>query len=281
MKNTILLLFLASCFFLNSCSSDVTESIDTALMCTDGVQNGNETGVDCGGSCQACPTCTDGVQNGDETGVDCGSSCAPCGGNTSAAIFWDDFNRANTAHGVLGDDWSFPEGTPQNGTVMIDNNKIKSVRDESVEGGLAFALHKTKVSKTDFKVSYKVTADQNEKDFGILLHADFENQSAYVAIVERGENDDQDNVAIFKFKGQEGGELVETKVALSSGTEYTFAFSTKSGVLTAELLSATGTSVISISAEDNEFSTGEVGIALLGKDADGATYIDDFVVEEI
>ena len=41
-----------------------------------GVQNGDETGVDCGGLlsvCPACPTppsCTDGVQNGDETGVD-------------------------------------------------------------------------------------------------------------------------------------------------------------------------------------------------------------------
>ena len=46
--------------------------------CDDGVQNGDETGVDCGGSCDACPTCDDGIQNGDETGVDCGGSCAPC-----------------------------------------------------------------------------------------------------------------------------------------------------------------------------------------------------------
>lgn len=60
----------------------------SAPTCTDGIQNGDETGVDCGGSsCAPCvtpPTCTDGIQNGDETGVDCGgSSCAPCstGGN--------------------------------------------------------------------------------------------------------------------------------------------------------------------------------------------------------
>lgn len=51
--------------------------------CTDGIQNGNETGVDCGGpDCQPCqvdPTCEDGIQNGDETGVDCGGSdCQPC-----------------------------------------------------------------------------------------------------------------------------------------------------------------------------------------------------------
>lgn len=48
--------------------------------CNDGVMNGNETGIDCGGSdCPACPTCSDGVQNGNETGVDCGGpDCAPC-----------------------------------------------------------------------------------------------------------------------------------------------------------------------------------------------------------
>lgn len=49
--------------------------------CNDGIQNGNETGIDCGGSCSPCttePTCNDGIQNGDETGVDCGGSCEPC-----------------------------------------------------------------------------------------------------------------------------------------------------------------------------------------------------------
>lgn len=76
--------------------------------CGDGVQDGDETGVDCGGSCAKCGTgseclrgedcqsgycnriygaigvcvddhCVDGVQDGDETGVDCGGArCAKC-----------------------------------------------------------------------------------------------------------------------------------------------------------------------------------------------------------
>ncbi len=48
--------------------------------CSDGIQNQDETGIDCGGSiCPACPTCSDGVQNGDETGVDCGgTNCPAC-----------------------------------------------------------------------------------------------------------------------------------------------------------------------------------------------------------
>jgi len=47
--------------------------------CTDGIKNGNETGIDCGGSCPACPTCSDGLKNGNEIEVDCGGSCPPCG----------------------------------------------------------------------------------------------------------------------------------------------------------------------------------------------------------
>ncbi|NND93957.1 MAG: T9SS type A sorting domain-containing protein [Flavobacteriales bacterium] len=48
--------------------------------CEDQIQNGDETGVDCGGpDCPVCPTCTDGIQNGDEEGVDCGGSeCPTC-----------------------------------------------------------------------------------------------------------------------------------------------------------------------------------------------------------
>ncbi len=50
--------------------------------CTDGIRNGTETGIDCGGSCaNACvalPTCTDGIRNGTETGIDCGGSCLAC-----------------------------------------------------------------------------------------------------------------------------------------------------------------------------------------------------------
>ena len=48
--------------------------------CKDGIQNDDETGIDCGGiDCPPCPSCTDGIQNGNETGVDCGGTeCDPC-----------------------------------------------------------------------------------------------------------------------------------------------------------------------------------------------------------
>ncbi len=65
--------------------------------CNDGVQNGDETGVDCGGSCTACtvsPSCNDGVQNGDETGVDCGGSCVACAPTTSCGDGTCDANES-------------------------------------------------------------------------------------------------------------------------------------------------------------------------------------------
>ncbi len=46
--------------------------------CNDQIQNQNETGVDCGGPCLSCASCSDGVQNQNETGVDCGGACRPC-----------------------------------------------------------------------------------------------------------------------------------------------------------------------------------------------------------
>ena len=47
------------------------------IQCFDRQQNGDETGVDCGGSCgvECVDPCTDGVINGDEEGIDCGGSC--------------------------------------------------------------------------------------------------------------------------------------------------------------------------------------------------------------
>ena len=58
-------------------------SQQTQSSCTNGILDGDETGIDCGGSCpqcqvQAAPTCSDGLQNQNETGIDCGGPCQPC-----------------------------------------------------------------------------------------------------------------------------------------------------------------------------------------------------------
>ncbi len=96
-------------------STDGTGSDANANSCANGVRDGAETDVDCGGSCALCtdgkkcsapadcasgvcqggtcqvPTCSDSVQNGLEVGVDCGGSGPPkyhgfgCGKGTHAS----------------------------------------------------------------------------------------------------------------------------------------------------------------------------------------------------
>lgn len=50
-----------------------------SATCDDGIQNQGEQNIDCGGPCPPCATCFDGVMNGSETGIDCGGpTCPPC-----------------------------------------------------------------------------------------------------------------------------------------------------------------------------------------------------------
>ncbi len=68
-------------FHVKPCDSGGCTSAP-ADECHDRVRDGDETGVDCGGSCGACPvanpTCSDGVRDGLETDVDCGWNCGGC-----------------------------------------------------------------------------------------------------------------------------------------------------------------------------------------------------------
>ena len=65
---------------LDSWTLEICGTIPSNATCDDMVMNGDEEGIDCGGTlCGPCPTCMDGVQNGDEDGVDCGGSfCTAC-----------------------------------------------------------------------------------------------------------------------------------------------------------------------------------------------------------
>ncbi len=128
MKNKIKLLgimFIALFFF--SCGDD-----DQVISCTDGILNGSEMGIDCGGTdcspcatcfdgllngsetgvdcggpdCNDCPTCDDGEMNGSETGIDCGGDCSPCygvglPGEAGGIIFYD--------KGAVTDGWQYLE----------------------------------------------------------------------------------------------------------------------------------------------------------------------------
>ncbi len=74
----------------NHCNNGVQDEDETGIdcggqhcvpcgSCFDGIQNQNETAIDCGGVCPPCATCFDGIQNQDETAIDCGGTiCVSC-----------------------------------------------------------------------------------------------------------------------------------------------------------------------------------------------------------
>ena len=79
-----------------------------APTCTDGIQNGNETGIDCGGSCAPCVTpCTVTTVNSNnfEAGLgiwtDGGTDCARISGTTSPSGTWAIRLRDNTSSSVM------------------------------------------------------------------------------------------------------------------------------------------------------------------------------------
>lgn len=102
------------------CSAGADGGASTCAVpsCTDGVRNGAEASVDCGGTCAelcadsqpcaedadcasgvclmetcAAPSCTDGVRNGLEAAVDCGTGCTGCADGTSCTAATDCASR--------------------------------------------------------------------------------------------------------------------------------------------------------------------------------------------
>lgn len=74
--------------------------------CSDGIQDGDETGVDCGGSCGACDG-TDCVDDGDCAGSCNHGVCAPVGCSDGDELFFDDFSTSP----LTSSDWTTVSGT--------------------------------------------------------------------------------------------------------------------------------------------------------------------------
>jgi hypothetical protein len=84
------------------------------------------TSTACGGGGGPAPTCTDGIQNGTETGIDCGGSCPPCGCNGTSLTLtlrfdnypeetaWNIRNSSNTIVASGGTYGSQPDGSTLN-----------------------------------------------------------------------------------------------------------------------------------------------------------------------
>lgn len=117
-KQTMRPLLLASLFVMVGCGG-------VSNHCTDGILDGNESDLDCGGSCAGCGTgeqcfggadcagglCTSGIcgssnqcadftRDGDETDIDCGGSvCGACGDGRACAVAADCASQTCSASG--------------------------------------------------------------------------------------------------------------------------------------------------------------------------------------
>lgn len=101
---------------------------------------------------EVAPTCSDGVQNGDETGIDCGGSCAACAvtGPTTAAptppariatdvvsIFSDAYT--NISVNAWGPDWGGYSSRINDVTIASNATKVMKVAAGQVFAGIDFA----------------------------------------------------------------------------------------------------------------------------------------------
>lgn len=125
-------------------SNDADGSSDgPQASCDDGMRNGDESGIDCGGHCDPCPpgqgcaveadcssrvcsdgvcqapSCSDGKQNGLETDLDCGGGCPGCGSGGRCIIATDCAMGTCTA-GFCGSDQTCDDGFQNQDETDVD-----------------------------------------------------------------------------------------------------------------------------------------------------------------
>jgi hypothetical protein len=102
-----------------------TYSSTTNASCHDGIMNQDETDIDCGGICNACPTCSDNIKNQDETNVDCGgTTCQSCF-NTFTYTVSNPLGTGNSTYGAVTVDAGYHQAftsNPGTFTLSVDMN---------------------------------------------------------------------------------------------------------------------------------------------------------------
>ncbi len=167
---------LALIIALAACGPSTSESPGS---CTDGIANGDETDVDCGGSCKACgdgagcsvaadctskvcastcaaPTCSDGVQNGLENGVDCGGPCPPtysgigCTPGTAGSMVCTTYNGGPNFQVTI--TWNAAGGNAYVDYVMAYGSAGVDFNSEGLVGGPAINICTTGPQSVTFEL---------------------------------------------------------------------------------------------------------------------------------
>jgi hypothetical protein len=139
------------------------------ITCNDGIQNGNETGVDCGGSCPPCTTCTDGIQNGNETGVDCGGSCPACPPVCSYVIV--NSNNFESGWGIWNDGGTDCRRNAQDAAYAYSGTYCVQLRDNTSTSVMTTNnLNVIQYQKIKIEFTYMpVSMDNSSEDFWLQV----------------------------------------------------------------------------------------------------------------
>ncbi len=224
-----------------SCSDGVQNGLETGVdcggpncpacpTCTDGIKNGLETSVDCGGpTCPACPTCTDGIQNGNETGVDCGGACAACNTGSTTTLSGHYFETGWDGWIDGGSDcfWYLGTQSPE-GSYSI------RIRDNSLEGSAMTSPTYNLAPYNTVSVEFKFRAEGMDpgEDFWLMYFngstwnnigtftngAGFENNILYTTTVNI--TGQLSNIAKFRFQcdASENDDIIYIDAVLIKGT---------------------------------------------------------------
>ncbi|MFT5054386.1 MAG: hypothetical protein ACI9FU_001061 [Granulosicoccus sp.] len=149
-----------------------------SVSCSDGIKNGDETSIDCGGICSACSTCSDGIQNGTETGIDCGGSCNPCstgGSGHCISLFTGSGTAIGTSPNNCGDR-----------PISVTNNGVDSVTLELpvsgfgtlylygiITSGCSFTIPPDTVSNSAMDAYYSGNGSLSGNTLNFTYRADF------------------------------------------------------------------------------------------------------------
>ncbi len=106
---------------VTGCNTPGSGSPQLPAQCYNGVQDDNETGLDCGGPCLSCAfaLCGNGVLDVSEADVDCGGVCAGCGGGKSCSVARD-CASGNCDAGLCGDPAACNDGIKNGDETDLD-----------------------------------------------------------------------------------------------------------------------------------------------------------------
>ena len=212
-------------------------------------------------------TCSDGIQNGDETGLDCGGPCNAC----VATIFQDFFERNDTAPGTLGDGWSLPFLDTKT-TVRVLNQQAFVTQSER-EANTQFAVvNDLTVSEENFTIEINANfPDNQESIIGLFGRLDPTTGQGY------GMGLEDDQLKLFKFTAEGTEELQTLRFTWDTKESYRLTLQFESDLITGSVYDSTDRLIDSVAAEDSSFSTGAVGfIARSGIESE--IRIDNFLV---